>query len=186
MAELDCFITLDEFADILGRALDEGFSLCLNKNVLDPQYEYVNQKESVRELLHQKQYAYILERKDFTRFPAQLRPIQREGSTVWYPRPREGGPNIEAYFFGDYVKEGLRFVACSLFAHGTKILNPSTGREEPAGGEVNKAFQSLLAPLKREAARVRSTKRTAYVSAGVQVMLKSGWRLAPPFTDARW
>jgi hypothetical protein len=181
MAEFDCFLTRTEFAELLESALRDSFRLCINKNLPRPEREYVQEKEDIRRLLEANQFAFILEREDFSRHPVALRPIERDGVKLWYPRAKEGGPVIEAYFFAPYLENDDRFIPCSLITYSTKFVNPTTGLEEAAGGDVKHAYDALVGPLRKAFKRVRSTKRVAYVSPRVRRLIESGWKLAKPF-----
>ncbi len=184
MADLDYFITRDEFATLLEASFDNGFRLCINKNVPWPKHECIEMKESIRPVLESKQHAFMLERADFSRYPVRLRSIEREGVTLWYPRTKEGGPVIEIYFFAPFAKDDARFIPCSLITYHTTIVNPVTGLEEPAGETIKRVYDELVLPIRERFKCVRSAKRTAYVSPGAQAMVEAGWQLAPPF-DAK-
>jgi hypothetical protein len=184
MAEFGCIITENEYSGFLEAALAGGFKLCLNKYLPRPEHEYVTERRAVPHLLHTKQYAFLLERDDFSRYPVRLIPIERKGVKVWYPRAKEGGPVIETYFWAPFTKGDARFIPCSLIACSAKIVNPMNGTLEPAGDAVKRAYNTLIAPLRKNFKKVRSTKRVAYVSPGAQAMIGAGWRLADPFDSA--
>src|SRR5271165_7469130 len=184
MAEFGCFITEDEYSDLLETALAGGFRLCLNKKMPRPEHQYVTEKGEVSHLLRTKQYAFLLERDDFSRYPVQLRRIERKGVKAWYPLTNEGGPVIETYFWAPFTKDAARFIPCSLIACSTRIVNPMDGRLESAGDAVKSAYNALIAPLRKCFKKVRSTKRVAFVSPGALEMTDAGWTLAHPFDSA--
>jgi len=185
MAEFDCFVTADEYAELLEWAFANGFRLSLNKNLPEPQGEYVVQKKAIRGLLKSGQRTFLLERDDFSRYPIRLRRITRDGVERWYPRAKEGGPAIETYFWEPYWRGDTRFIACSLLTYQPKIDNPTTGEQEPAGEAVKTAYEQLIAPLRKSCRRTRSKSknRSAYVSSGTETLLARGCKLAPPFGD---
>jgi hypothetical protein len=184
MAEFDCFLILDEYIDLLEGALGAGFRLILDKNMRELKYEYVSERSAVRDLINPNQKAFLLERDDFSRYPVELRPIQRDGIPIWYPQAVNGGPVIETRFYFPFERDGERTVPCSSIAYSSMIVNPATREREPAGDSIKEAFNSLVLPLRKRSRKVRSKKRTAYVTDGVQAMLDAGWHLARPFDAA--
>jgi hypothetical protein len=178
MPEFDCFITIDEYAELLATALSNGFRLCLKKRLLAPKHEYVPDSEAIPVLLESRQYAFLLERNDFTHCPVELRETTRDGQKMWFPLETNGGPVIETYFWRPFEKQGSRTIPCSLIAHGRLF--------ERTGEPIKKAYATIVAPLRKKFRRVHSARRTqvAYVSAGVDAILDAGWRLAEPFSGS--
>ena len=185
MAELDCFLTEDEFIGLQEKALDDGYEISLNKNLRQAVPEFVRSGEEVRARVKEGQYSLLLGRSDFTRHPVALRPIERGGQSYWYPRAKEGGPVIEIHYFAPFEKGGKKIVPCSLLSYQERIVNPSTRKQEEAGEPIKKAFAALFADLRGKSRRVKSASRAAYVSPGVDALISEGWSLGPPFDKAK-
>ena len=181
MAEFNCFLNKTELVEFLANALRDGFTVWLNKNYPRPTAEPCANAQDIRAAIENRQFAFLLERPDFTRYPLSLRAIERHGQRMWYPRAKEGGPMIEVYFFEPFTRENRGLIPCSLLSYHPKIIVPTTGEFEATGEEVKRAFGSLCAGLRGQSRRVRSKTKTAYVMPGIEAMLAAGWSLAEPF-----
>jgi len=181
MAELDIFCTKGEFDALLRGAVGKGYIVHVKRHLPTPNPALCESPEGLLTALGQGVHAFFLERKDVSRYPLALERIDKAGTTFWYERSKEGGPVIEAYFFAPFENIDGRFVACSLLTYHSKIINPYTGQAEAAGDSIKEAFIELVSGLKRVCRRVKATKRSALVSPGVDVLLRDGWSLAPPF-----
>lgn len=181
MADVDCFVTRDEFLGLLQGALAEGYVVHAKKHLVAPVPAICRTAEDVASAVMDGQHAFLLERPDLSRYPIELVPVDKDGSRFWYARSKEGGPVIEAHYFAPFEKEGRRVVACSLVTYHTQIINPKTGQFEAAGESIKEAFSLLLTPLRKASRRVKAEKRSAMVSPGVEALLASGWSLAAPF-----
>lgn len=182
MAGHDLFVTREEFVELLASALGAGFRIQLNKNLPTPSPEYCATRSEVEQAIGQGQHAFLLERDDFSRYPVKIRHVTLDGKETWYPRAKEGGPVIEASYFAPFEREGERYVPSSLFACHTKIVTPGDRAVEPAGSAVVRALQALVAPIQSASQKVKSNRKSAFVSPGVQEALASGAKLAEPFT----
>ena len=177
-------MTREEFVELLASALADGFRIQLNKNLPTPSPEYCATRAEIERAVGQGQYAFLLERADFSRYPVEIRHVTLDGKETWYPRAKEGGPVIEASYFAPFEKEGERYVPCSLFSCHTKIATPGDRTVEPAGSAVVKALLGLVAPMQSASQKVKSNRKSAFVSPGVQEALASGAKLAEPFTGS--
>lgn len=178
MAGHDLFVTREEFVELLGSALAAGFRIQLNKNLPTPSPEYCATRSDIERAVGQGQHAFLLERDDFSRYPVEIRQVVLDGKETWYPRAKEGGPVIEAQYFAPFETEGERFVACSLFSCQAKIMTPGDRSVEPAGSAVVKALLALVAPIQAASQKIKSNRKSAFVSPGVQQVLDSGAKLA--------
>jgi hypothetical protein len=176
------FVTKHEFVELLASALADGFKIQLDKKLPTPAPEYCGTRADIEREVGQGQYAFLLERGDFSRYPVKIRQVVVNGKEFWYPRSKEGGPVIDACYFDPFQKEGERYVPCSLFSCHTKIVTPGDRTVEPAGSAVVKALLGLVAPLQSASQKVKSSRKSAFVSPGVQEALASGAKLAEPFT----
>lgn len=181
MADFDCFVTREEFLSLLQRALAEGYVVHVKRHLVAPIPEICRTAEDVASAMRDGQHAFLLEKPKVSRYPVELVPADRNGSRFWYARSKEGGPVIEAHYFSPFEKEGRRVVPCSLVTYHTQIINPKSGQLEAAGKPIKEAFSFLIAPLRKASRRVKSEKRSAMVSPGVDALLASGWSLAAPF-----
>ena len=183
MAEHDLFVTEKEFVELIASALDDGFRIQLNKNLPTPAPEYCATRAEIEQAVKQGQYAFLLERDDFTRYPVKVRQVVVNGKEFWYPRSKEGGPVIEAFYWAPFQRDGQTYVPCSLFASHTKIVTPGDRSHEPSGSAVVRALQALVASMQAASQRVKSHRKSAYVSPGIQEALAAGAKLAEPFTE---
>ena len=186
MAELDVFISRAEYVEFLCAALASGYRIQSNKNLRSPEAEYCSSEADIRTAVDASQYAFLLEREDFSRYPVKLRSFERDGTVWWYPRAAEGGPAIETCHWAPYEKAGRRIVPCALLACPSSTIEPETRATERAGPALKAAFSELTAPLRKVCRRVKSARRSALVTPGIDELLASGWRLADPFESAAW
>lgn len=182
MAEFYYFCTKNEFVGLLHASLIDGYVVHVNKHLAVPISTICTTVEEINSAIDDGQQAFFLARPDITRYPVELISVEREdGSLFWYPRSREGGPVIEAYFWSPYEKNGRRIAPCSLLTYHAKIINPDSGQFEPSGVAIKQAFGELVTSLRKRSRQVKAATRSAFVSPGMDAMLASGWVLAPPF-----
>ncbi len=181
MTELDYFCTKHELVAVLEQALRSGFHIKVKAQRDAPIPIICRSVADIQDTVNRGSASFLLEREDFTRYPLEMIEGKRKESRFWYFRAKEGGPVIELYFFAPYVKDGTRYIPCSLLSYHDKIVNPSNGQIEAAGAEVRRVFSSLAEPLKASSRRISSLKRAAFVSPGVDHELTTGCLLAKPF-----
>jgi hypothetical protein len=184
MAEFNYFWTKQEMLAFLNAAFEAGFTIHNYKDVATPTLVICNSGSEIAAALAHHEFNFVLTRADITRHPFKLSPFMRDGAELWYFRTRVGGPCIEVYFNDLYERDGRQVVPCTLLAYHAKILHPETDQFEPAGDAIKKEFNAMIAPLRKKAKKVKSIKRTAYVSPGVVSLLASGYVLAKPFDAA--
>lgn len=184
MAEFNYFLTKCELVDILERAIEHGYTIQLNKNLDRPVPIFLRDLASIEYAIQNKDFAFVLTRNDLTRYPFKFEHFTRDGETFWYFRTRVGGPCIEIYFWNPYEKNGVRYVPCAEIAIYSKILHPETDEEELAGVAAKSLFSFFISPLRKSSKKVKSVKRTAYVSSGVMALLDSGYVLNEPFKNS--
>lgn len=184
MAEFAYFWTKREMLDFLCAAFNAGYTVQVNKDMPTPTHAICNTIGEIEAAVGRREFAFILTRADITSYPFKFRQFARDGVDLWYFRTRVGGPCIEIYSADLYERDGKQIVPCSTLAYHSKILHPDTDQFEPAGDAIVKEFNAMIAPLRKKAKKVKSTKRTAYVSPGVVVLLASGYVLATPFEAA--
>jgi hypothetical protein len=184
MAEFDYFWTKQEMLDFLSAAFTAGFTVYNYKDVATPEFVICNSASEIEAAVGQREFSFVLTRADITRYPFKMSKFVRDGDERWYFRTRVGGPCIETYFWDLYERDGKRVVPCALITYHGKILHPETDQFEPAGDEIKKVFNAMVTPLRKKARKVKSIKRTAYVSPGVDALLASGYVLAAPFDVA--
>jgi hypothetical protein len=184
MAEFDYFLTQGEFVRLLEAAVVTGYVVHVKKHLPTPMPQLCRTTEEISAAVGTGDCSFLLERSDMSRYPIELIRVDKSGSQFWYPRPKEGGPVIEAYFYPPFEKGDRRVVPCSLLTYHAKIINPNTGQFEPAGDVIKSAFRSMISGLRKASRQVRAVKRSAFVSSGVDAMIKAGCVLAPPFDKA--
>lgn len=177
MAQLDFAVTKDEYALLLEELFDKGHKLCIKKHYTDTKPEYVAAKSDIRQLLDAKQYHFYLERPDYSRYPVKTRSFMRKGVQMWAPDPQYCGPLISLGFWAPYERDGFRAIPVSAIDHYASIYHPVTEESEKVGDAVRKAYKEIVDPMRKRFRKVKFTKRTAYVSPGVDEMLQSGWVL---------
>lgn len=185
MAEFDYFWTKQEMLDFLKAAFAEGFTVYNYKDVATPDFVICDSAAALEAALQRREFNFVLTRADITRHPFKMSKFIREGVELWYFRTRVGGPCIEFYFWDLYERDGKRVVPCGLLTYHSKILHPETDQFEPAGDAIKQVFNAMIAPLRKSASKVKSAKRTAYVSPGVATLLAAGYVLAAPFDIAK-
>jgi hypothetical protein len=181
MAEFDYFGTKSEILAYLKAALAAGFTIYSHKAVSTPDFVICDSDAGVEAAVLRHEFIFVLTRPDITRYPFKFSSFKRDGVELWYFRTVVGGPCIEVSFHDVYARDGKRVVPGTYFAYHSKILHPETDEFEPAGDEIKKVFNAMIAPLRKKARKVKSIKRTAYVSPSVEGLLKTGYILAKPF-----
>ena len=123
MSEFNLFIEKAEFIDVLRDASRVGCKVQMVKKFAAPASQYCSSEAELEAAVNKGQYAFFLERSDFTRYPSRLLNLERDGIKYWYPSSVEGGPVIEVYFSAPFEKDAQKIVPCTLFAHQSKIIS---------------------------------------------------------------
>ena len=96
---------------------------------------------------------------------------------MWTPDPQYSGPLIDLSFGAPFERDGIRGIPVATISHYANIFNPVTRQSEPVGDAVRNAYKEIVDPMRKHFKKVKFTKRTAYVSPGVDEMLQAGWVL---------
>lgn len=181
MAEFYYFWTKQEMLAFLNSTFEAGFTVHINKDVTTPTFVICNTAADIEVAVLQREFSFVLTRADITRYQFKLRSFMRDDVEFWYFNPRVGGPCIEVYFYDIYEDAGKSVVPSTLLTYHSKILHPETDQFELAGEAIKMEFNAMTALLRKKAKKVKSIRRTAYVSPGVVTLLKSDFVLAKPF-----
>jgi hypothetical protein len=77
MADHDLFIAKEEFISLLRSALASGFRVQVDRNLSSAEPEYCATELDVEQAVKNGQFAFLLERSDFSRYPVKLRAVER-------------------------------------------------------------------------------------------------------------
>jgi hypothetical protein len=181
MAQIDFSICDFEIDALVEFIFSTGSTLAYN-------LDYDNPHEKTAKTLNEfiginiRKGLFFIRNNTFSREPLSFRGIEKNGKRIFFIEQKVGGPTLELFLTQEYCEDGVEFIASSFLSHYPYYISSF---DETIYIEVSSQqrllFKEITNFIKKRSKKIKSKKRTYFLSQAVIQKIKSGAKLN--FTD---
>ena len=176
MAELDVYLSDSEEVDFISHVFSLGLWLVPDRNYQTPEAErlatvseYLRSRADVRQ--------FFLLSDGYFNCPLSMGPIEKDGQTVYYVFPRDGGPAIDFLRCGAFEQDGTRWLRPGSLHYYPWYVNTTTQQNEAPPKELVGTYRKLSSWIRANATRIKPGVRAYWVGLGAQELVRQGYGL---------
>jgi hypothetical protein len=178
MPELDLYQTEIDELEIVKAAFVEGCRMVVDSNYQTPVAPVLETVQEFQFARSTERHFFLINTK-FERMPISMRQISKDGKSVYYISPSQGGPFIEFLGGGIYEDKssGVKTVRSGFLAYRPDYWNDELTEKFAAPVELVETYRRLAKVVRATSTRIKPDKAVYWLGNDAKAQLQMGTKL---------
>jgi hypothetical protein len=178
MPQINLYQTEVDELEFMKGALKEGCKIVPDCNYATPEIQILNTLEEFQCSRLSERHFFILHER-FIRLPLQLRPISKDGKTVYYISPSQGGPFVEFLGGGIFEDEKTQTwrIRSGFLAHPSNYWDANITKRQASPPELMEIYKRLAEAIRATSTRIKPDRSVYWLGNDAQAQLLRGAKL---------